>query len=153
MWLSFLSAEARPYWEIFDGIAQRIVGGWSLSGTTTWEGGVPFSPVLFQLFCRPRHTGPCRPNIVGPVHITGSRDGYFTTTGGVPLQPDGIPGNDIGPWQRPAFRDLRKTLPETHFAGPASSRQMSLSQRISHCMRLSPCNSAPTSSTSSIGSI
>jgi hypothetical protein len=85
-----------------DGIAQRIVGGWSLSGTTTWESGVPFSPSYSSCFAD-RDTGPCRPNIVGSVHITGSRDGYFTTTDGVPLQPDGTPGNAIGPWQRPAF--------------------------------------------------
>jgi hypothetical protein len=85
-----------------DGIAQRIVGGWSLSGTTTWESGVPFSPSYSSCFAD-RDTGPCRPNMVGSVHITGSRDGYFTTTGGVPLQPDGTPGNAIGPWQRPAF--------------------------------------------------
>jgi hypothetical protein len=40
--------------------------------------------------------------LVGTVHITGSRNAYFTTTGGVPLQPDGTPGDTIGPWQRPA---------------------------------------------------
>jgi hypothetical protein len=39
---------------------------------------------------------------VGTVHITGSRNGYFTTTGGVPLQPNGTTGDTIGPWQRPA---------------------------------------------------
>jgi len=33
----------------------------------------------------------------------GSRNGYFTTTGGIPLQPNGTPGDTIGPWQRPAF--------------------------------------------------
>jgi len=38
-----------------------------------------------------------------PLHISGSRNRYFTTTGGVPLQPNGTPGDTIGPWQRPAF--------------------------------------------------
>jgi hypothetical protein len=84
------------------GIANRIVGGWSLSGTVTWESGLAFSPSYAN--CRAdRDTGPCRPNLVGSVHITGRRDGYFTTTGGVPLQPNGTPGDTIGPWQRPAF--------------------------------------------------
>jgi len=84
------------------GAADRIVGGWSLSATTTWESGLPFSP-SYSSCQADRDTGPCRPNILGPVHITGSRNGYFTTTGGVPLQPNGTPGDAIGPWQRPAF--------------------------------------------------
>lgn len=84
-----------------NGIAERIVGGWSLSAATSVESGLPFSP--FYLSCGvDRDTGPCRPNLVGTVHITGSRNGYFTTTGGVPLQPNGTTGDTIGPWQRPA---------------------------------------------------
>jgi outer membrane receptor protein involved in Fe transport len=84
------------------GIADRIVGGWSLSGTVTWESGLAFSPSYANCGAD-RDTGPCRPNLVGSVHITGSRDGYFTTTDGVPLQPNGTTGDIIGPWQRPAF--------------------------------------------------
>ena len=42
-------------------------------------------------------------NGVGTVHITGNRNGYFTTTEDIPLQPNGVPGDTIGPWQRPAF--------------------------------------------------
>jgi hypothetical protein len=84
------------------GIANRIVGGWSLSGTMTLESGLAFSPSYANCGAD-RDTGPCRPNLVGSVHVTGSRDGYFTTTGGVPLQPNGTPGDTIGPWQRPAF--------------------------------------------------
>ena len=83
------------------GIANRIVGGWSLSGTMTWESGLAFSPSYANCGAD-RDTGPCRPNLVGSVHVTGNRDGYFTTTGGVPLQPNGTPGDTIGPWQRPA---------------------------------------------------
>ncbi len=83
------------------GIADRIVGGWSLSGTTTWESGLPFSP-SYSSCQADRDTGPCRPNILGSIHITGSRNGYFTTTGGLPLQANGTPGDTIGPWQRPA---------------------------------------------------
>ena len=83
------------------GIADRIVGGWSLSGTMTWESGLPFSPA-YSSCAVDRDTGPCLPNLVGAVHITGSRNGYFTTTGGVPLELNGTPGDTIGPWQRPA---------------------------------------------------
>jgi hypothetical protein len=67
------------------GIANRIVGGWSFSGTMTWESGLAFSP-SYSSCGVDRDTGLCRPNLVGSVHVTGSRDGYFATTGGVPLE-------------------------------------------------------------------
>jgi len=83
------------------GLADSVVGGWSLSGAMTWESGLPFSP-SYSSCGVDRDTGPCRPDVVGAVHITGSRNGYFTTTDGVPLQPNGMPGDTIGPWRRPA---------------------------------------------------
>jgi hypothetical protein len=83
-------------------IINGIIGDWSLSGNITWESGLPFSP-SYSSCTVDRDTGPCRPNLVGAVHITGNRNGYFTTTGGIPIQPNGTPGNTIGPWQRPAF--------------------------------------------------
>jgi hypothetical protein len=64
--------------------------------------GLPFTPTYLN--CNADiDTGPCRPNLVGKVHVTGSRFQYFTTTGGVPLAPFGTPGDTVGPWQRPAF--------------------------------------------------
>jgi hypothetical protein len=83
-------------------ILNRIISNWSLNGTLRWQSGLPFSPLYSSCFID-RDTGPCRPNLVGTVHITGSRNGYFTTTGGVPLQPNGTYGDTIGPWQRPAL--------------------------------------------------
>ena len=132
-------------------ILNRIVGGWSLSGTMTWESGVPFSP-SYSSCASDRDTGPCRPNLVGSVHVTGSRNGYFTTTGGVPLQPNGTPGDTIGPWQRPAFGTFGSAV-RNSLRGLAFSRATSPSQRASPWRRVFLCNSAPTSSTFSIGSI
>lgn len=83
-------------------ILNRIVSNWSLNGSLRWQSGLPFSPSYSSCFVD-RDTGPCRPNLVGAVHISGSRNGYFTTTGGVPLQPFGTVGDTIGPWQRPAM--------------------------------------------------
>jgi outer membrane receptor protein involved in Fe transport len=80
-------------------ILNRIMSNWSLNGSLRWQSGLPFSPSYSSCFAD-RDTGPCRPNLVGTVHISGSRNGYFTTTGGVPLQPYGTDGNTIGPWQR-----------------------------------------------------
>jgi hypothetical protein len=84
------------------GISDRIIGGWSLAGTTSWESGLPFSPT-YSSCSADRDTGPCRPDVVGTVHIGGSRNDYFATTGGVPLETRGTPGDTVGPWQRPAF--------------------------------------------------
>ena len=86
------------------GVADRLIGGWSLNASTSWESGLPFSPSYLNCGAD-RDVGPntdCRPNIVGDVQIVGSRNGYFTTTGGVPLNPNGTLGDTIGPWQRPA---------------------------------------------------
>jgi len=83
------------------GIVDSIAGRWSISGVVTWESGLPFSPSYSNCGVD-RDTGPCRPDLVGAVHITGSRNDYFTTTDGVPLQPNGLPGDTIGPWHRPA---------------------------------------------------
>jgi len=81
----------------------RFVGDWGISGTATWYSGLPFSP-SYSSCGADRDTGPCRPNVVGPIDIhPGNRDAYFTTTGGIPLAPHGEPGDTVGPWQRPAI--------------------------------------------------
>jgi hypothetical protein len=90
------------------GFVDRIIGGWSLASTTTWESGLPFSPTYSSCYAD-RDTGPCRPDVVGAVHITGGRNGYFTTTAGVPLAARGTPGDTIGPWRRPAFGTFGNT--------------------------------------------
>ena len=119
----------------------------------------------------------CRPNLVGPVHITGSRNQYFTTTGGpllascvlplvtgTPLSmvepcpagtptglqgfnpsnmtvdgvPPGqpIPGQAIGPWQRPGA-SLIGDVGRNSFRGPgffqsdfALAKNISLAERV-----------------------
>jgi hypothetical protein len=89
--------------------ANYFIGGWSVNTITTWASGLPFSPTYAASECSAdRDTGPCRPNIVGPVQITGDRNNYFTTTGGQPLSSCPTkgctdPGTPIGPWQRPAI--------------------------------------------------
>jgi len=77
-----------------------IIGGWSLAPALTVSSGLPFTP-SYANCSADIDTGPCRPNLVGRIHVTGNRDAYFTTTGGITLQPNGQPGDTIGPWQRP----------------------------------------------------
>jgi hypothetical protein len=102
-----LLAEAGP-------IVDRIVGGWAINAVTVWYSGLPFSP-SYSTCAHDRDTGPCRPNVVGDVHITGKRNKWFTTTGGIPFDAahgtqssfdpfTGVktPGPPVGPWQEPA---------------------------------------------------
>jgi outer membrane receptor protein involved in Fe transport len=106
--------------------ADRIFGGWEISAITIWQSGLPFTPTYLPTNCALETDSggdPCQPNQVGPVHISGNREQYFTTTGGQPLpvntsQPyycaetskycglnpangQPVPGPAIGPWQRP----------------------------------------------------
>jgi DNA-binding winged helix-turn-helix (wHTH) protein len=87
-----------------------VLGGWTLAANTNVSSGLPFTPTYLSCGID-IDTGPCRPNQVGPIRITGNRDRYFATTGGLVLQPNGQPGDTIGPWQRPAsgtFGDIRR---------------------------------------------
>jgi outer membrane receptor protein involved in Fe transport len=74
-----LLGDARP-------VLNWLVGGWSLAAITSWFSGLPFTPTYSVNECNQDidsgnfHT--CQPNLVGEVHITGSRNQYFTTTGG-----------------------------------------------------------------------
>jgi len=120
----------------------RFVGGWTISAITIWQSGFPFSPTYSQDACAndtdTDHKA-CRPNLVGPVHITGNRAQYFTTTGGValpgsdcvdptPAFPAGkfcgvdsngqpIAGPAIGSWERPGA-GVTGTVSRNSFTGP-----------------------------------
>lgn len=100
------------------GPADKVLGGWSLNAITSWYGGLPFSPTYKESNCNADlgsdalSTPPCRPNIVGPVSVTGNRNQYFTTTNGTILLASGSPcgldssgfpepGPKTGSWQRP----------------------------------------------------
>ena len=71
-----------------------LIGGWELNGTTNFSSGLPFTPSLSSCHAS-SDTGPCRPDLVGPVK-DGTRSGdprtttgyWFQGTGGVSLAPD-----------------------------------------------------------------
>jgi hypothetical protein len=113
--------KGKPLLSAATGALDRIVSGWSLNTITFWYSGLPFSPTYNEC-SQDVDTGPCRPNLVGAVHITGNRSDYFTTTG-TQLCPDAtksspalcqgsvslsngvisyMAGPPSGPWQRPA---------------------------------------------------
>ena len=103
-------------------VADRFVGGWTISAITTWRSGIPFTPTYLQSSCNNDTDNlngiPCVPNRVELVQISGSRAQYFATTGGQALQAatcsavnanycglnsngQPVPGIIMGPWQRP----------------------------------------------------
>jgi len=108
-------------------VADRFVGGWTISAITIWRSGIPFTPTYLQSSCNndtdDLNSIPCIPNRVGVVQISGGREQYFATTGDVALSgldcvdptpafPQGrycgvgsngqpVPGQRNGPWQRP----------------------------------------------------
>jgi len=91
----------RPYLAKLPLWAEEALGGWTLGSSTIVRSGLPFS-AQYSSCGADIDTGPCRPNRVGDVHIIGNHFHWYTTTNGVPLQPHGVPGDTIGPWQRPA---------------------------------------------------
>jgi hypothetical protein len=116
--------------------ADRFFGGWTISAITLWRSGLPFTPSYIRTTCA-KNTDPgdpCQPNRVGPVHVSGTREQYFSTTGGQPLpgsdcnaknfcgvdannggQP--IPGTPMGPWQRPGAGQIGNVGRDS-FTGP-----------------------------------
>jgi len=117
-------------------VADRFLGGWTISAITIWRSGVPFTPSYVQRNCAADTDpgDPCRPNRVGPVQVSGTREQYFATTGGValpgtdcaPLTPrlcgvdangHSIAGPDSGPWARPGAGQIGNVGRDS-FTGP-----------------------------------
>jgi hypothetical protein len=97
----FLSNAARP--------VDLLLGGWQISGNWVWESGVPFTP-SYTNCNNDRDTGPCKPNIVGPVQTGLGRNQWFTVASSTLTNPalsaanpcPGSVGTTSGPWQEPA---------------------------------------------------
>jgi len=123
--------------------ADRFLGGWTISANTIWRSGLPFTPTYLPAACANDSDpgDPCQPNRVGPVHISGSRVQYFSTTDGQALPgnnciditsafPNGrfcgvdadhggvpIAGPVMGPWQRPGAGQIG-TATRNSLVGP-----------------------------------
>jgi hypothetical protein len=116
-------------------VADRFLGGWTISAITIWRSGLPFTPSYLQGSCsKDVDPGdPCQPNLVGSVHISGSREQYFSTTGGTalpgmycnsgnycgvnPANGQSTPGKITGPWQRPGAGQIGNVGRDS-FTGP-----------------------------------
>jgi len=117
-------------------VADRFLGGWTISAITIWRSGVPFTPSYAQGACAADTDpgDPCRPNQVAPVHIFGNREQYFSTTGGQALPSGGncsvngkfcgvdnmgnpAPGQAVGSWKRPGAGQIGNVGRDS-FTGP-----------------------------------
>jgi hypothetical protein len=123
-------------------VADRFIGGWTISAITIWRSGLPFTPTYLQSDCNfdtdNLNNVPCVPNRVGLVQTSGSREQYFTTTGGQALQAttcstvnpnycglnsNGQPvaGVIMGPWQRPGAGQIGNASRDS-LTGPGFSQ-------------------------------
>ena len=117
-------------------VADRFLGGWTISATTIWRSGLPFTPSYRSGVCaNDTDSGdPCRPDRVAPVTVSGTRAQYFATTGGIALpgrdcaplapklcgvDPNGQPitGQPNGPWARPGAGQIGNVGRDS-FTGP-----------------------------------
>jgi len=104
-------------------LLNRVVGGWAINTISYAYSGLPFTPTYMSGECAmDADTGPCRPNLAGPVQITGKRSGYFSA---VPAncnfsqgQGFGTTGPVCGPWQRP-MRGAFGTAGRNSLRGPS----------------------------------
>jgi hypothetical protein len=127
------------------GITNRIVGGWSLSGTITWESGLLFLPPIRTA----ASTGtpvPAAPILLGPFASPGVGTAtspppgacHWSSTAHPEVLSDRGSDRPSGPLEVPQ---------EIPCAGLAFFKATCPLPRASHCRRVSRCNFAPTSST------
>jgi hypothetical protein len=130
------------------GFLNRLVGGWELNTISYVYSGLPFTPTYSTTECAMDvDTGPCRPNLVGAVHISGNRNGYFTTVpSSLPANSFFQPGLPDGPWQRPV-RGTFGTAGRNSLRGPgffnsdlAVLKNMMLTERFSLQFRAEVAN-------------
>lgn len=81
-----------PFFKHSNGFARALLGGWETSGNATFSSGFPFT-VTTAGDRAGVGGGTQRPNVVGPLNITGNVTGYFDTAA-FALQPLGTFGNE-----------------------------------------------------------
>jgi hypothetical protein len=129
-------------------VVDEVVGGWQLSGTTTWENGLPFTPTYAECgsdqdidsnFGSPGTSSDCRPNKAGGSFATSTHSlnpithsvAYFT-----PVAPLANYGSSSGPFARPNFGTIgnvgRNYLhgPSDYYADAAMSKDFAIKESI-----------------------
>jgi len=118
-------------------LADEIIGGWQVTGTTNWSGGLPWTPSFAECGAE-EDVGVCRPNYVGGFH-TGAGSLQHTSTGQPYVQffnpvanitttpgPFGDPGvGNLGNVGVNSFRG-----PRAFFADAAAMKNFSITERV-----------------------
>ena len=130
-------------------LVNYAIGGWQLTGTTTWETGLPFTPTYNECGSdqdidnnpsNPGTSSDCRPNAVAGEAFPLSVGGYNTTTHArqyfTPVAPLTMNGETSGPFQRPAFGSIgnigRNAFrgPSDYFADASLFKNFSITERV-----------------------
>lgn len=129
-----------------------LIGGWQLSGSTTWESGLPFTPTYRECgsaqdidtnFGSPGTSSDCRPNSL----VGSTTAGFATRVQGfdpvkhsrrffTPVAPLSTFGATSGPFQAPSFGTIgdigRNSFrgPSEYFADAALFKTVSITERV-----------------------
>jgi hypothetical protein len=133
-------------------VVNYAIGGWQLAGTTTWEGGLPFTPTYGECgtdqdvdsnFGSPGTSSDCRPDIsssgAGQAFVHGA-SGYNAATHSqsifTPVAPLAVTGAQSGAFVRPAFGSIgdigRNAFrgPKDYFADVSLFKNFSITERV-----------------------
>ena len=129
-------------------VLNAAIGGWQLSGTTTWESGLPFTPTYAECgadqdidsnFGSPGTSSDCRPDKTGSTLAThvGSLDpSTHSITYFAPVAPLSVNGAAAGPFARPAFGTIgnigRNSLrgPSDYFADASLFKDFAITEKM-----------------------
>jgi hypothetical protein len=129
----------------------RAIGGWQLTGTTTWEDGLPFTPTYAECGSdqdvdsnsgSPSTSSDCRPDVAafGAQGFVHGASGYDPTTHSrrifTPVAPLTTNGAQSGPFIRPAFGSIgdigRNAFrgPRDYFADASLFKNFDITERV-----------------------
>ena len=129
-------------------MVDEVIGGWQLSGDTTWESGLPFTPTYFECgddqdidtnYGSPGTSSDCRPNKVSndfPESIGALNPITHSRTFFVPVAPLSNYGAVSGPFARPAFGTIgnvgRNWLrgPSEYFADASLFKDFRVTEKV-----------------------
>jgi hypothetical protein len=131
-------------------LVNYAIGGWQIAGTTTWEGGLPFTPTYAECgadqdvdtnFGSPGTSSDCRPNKVGgPTGFVHSASAFDPITHSrrifTPVAALTTNGAVSGPFARPAFGTIgnvgRNSLrgPSDYFADASLFKNFDIAKNV-----------------------
>jgi hypothetical protein len=128
-----------------NGLVNYAIGGWALSGTSTWMSGLPFTPTYAEcnadedvdtsvsngVLCRPNGSPMSLPHGARAFNTATHTVTFFT-----PVAPLSQNGSSSGPFQRPAFGTVGNsgrnsfTGPREFLANASLSKTFPITQRV-----------------------